>query len=186
MHLFVILLFLCGCDSTTKDTDTTDTGSADSSDGLPGLDTDDWVMASAAPTDGEALHYYNVIGGWEGETTEAHWTELYTRASDGAVLCAYSFFFTGDARASDSGCDSAWTGDFSLPGGYGASYCVEVLGYDPLGKGINHITGLGYSTDGTLCLEEAGDGWEASDGLSYASVDGGFMLTYSEAFTYEE
>ena len=182
MRTALLALALAACDTTKDD----DTGTSDGD--LPGLDTDSWVFAADPPQDGDGVQYQIIVGGIDaGSTVDAHWTEVFTLGSTGEVLCAYTYTFSGSAPASDSGCEHAWSGTFSLPGGYGAEHCTTLLGYDPFGKGLSHLVGLGYSTDGTVCLEEDGYGWDAFPESTYTDVgDGGFLLIYEQAYFYKE
>ena len=183
MRLSFLFLFpLLACD-TTKDTDS----GAGSDGSLPGLDTDDWVFAAEMPEPGAGIQHRFLVGGLGGDTAEAHWTDVYTVASSGEVLCAYTTLFTGTETAADSGCAAAWGGYFGLLSGYEADLCTELLGYDPLGKDLNHLVGLGYDTDGTLCLLEDGYGWDEIAGARYEAVGAdGFLLTFEESFFYKE
>jgi hypothetical protein len=173
---------LLGCENAT-DPD------AVSLDTLPGLDTSSWVYASSAPQSGDAIQYRLLVGGWDnGDTAETHTTDIFTNGS-GEVICAFSYVFNGEATANDSGCDTAWSGYFELPVGFDDSYCVQLLGYDPLGKALNFYSGLGFSEAGLVCLEESepDDGWFSLDGFRYENVgSNGFLLTAEDAYNFED
>lgn len=190
MKIRLLPLLLLGCTGgDASDKTSTDDSGASGDGAWVGLDTSSWVLATQLPEPGAAIHHRSVAGGrvGDGDTLDGHLSDVFVVAASGEVLCAWTHAVASTQRLSGEGCDGLWAADWSLPVGHGTSFCMDVLGYDPLSIDLSFYDAFGWHDaggDARLCLREEGSSVELIEGYDWEVLeDDTFVMSFEEALS---